>query len=428
MCKLPVLIITILFSAATCVAQSSSQSRIDLEKERASIQKEIDEAKHSLEITHRNKKHTLGQLALLQKRLRLRKAAILNINRQVSFIQTDMNNSWQEILNLRKELNTLQGQYAESVIYAYKNRTNYDNLNFIFAADDFNDAIKRVEYLRAYRTNREQRAANIVKTQAFLQNKLDGLTVKRREKDDVLIIQGVEKQALENDKKEKNKVVEDLRKHENELKKEMIAKRRQDLKLTRAITAAIRRARADDIKKAKLKVPAIKSPREVTSAHVKSEPSSLLTIKSKEKIVPKNISTSTSDVILSDNFEKGRGRLPWPVHSGTISIRFGPHEVIKSIIHNSAGITIESSPGASVTSVFEGYVQSVFNVEGMTAVMVRHGNYFSTYSNLSEASVSKGQSIKTGQTLGKLSENGQLDFIISDDKYQNFDPEKWLIK
>ena len=426
--KLPVLIITILFSAATCVAQSSSQSRIELEKERASIQKEIDVAKHSLEITHRNKKHTLGQLALLQKRLHLREAAISNINRQVNFIQTDMNNSRQEILNLKKELNTLRGQYAESVIYAYKNRTNYDNLNFIFAADNFNDAIKRVEYLRAYRTNRELRAGNIVKTQALLQNKIDGLAVKRREKDDVLIMQGVEKRALEDDKKEKDKVVEDLRKHEKELKKEMIAKRRQDLKLTRAITAAIRRARADDIKKAKIKAAAIESSGVTNGAHLKEKSSNPMSVEPKEKAVAKNSITPTTDIISSGNFEKDKGHIPWPVRSGIITTRFGPHEVIKGIIHNSEYITIVSLPGASVTNVFDGNVQSVFNVEGMTVVMIRHGKYFTTYSNLSEASVSKGQSVKTGQILGRLSGSGQLDFVISDEKDQYFDPEKWLVK
>ena len=140
----------ILISVTTCPAQSPAQSRSDLEKERASIQKEIEQVKNSLDITHKNRKQTLGQLALLQKRLRLRQAAISNINQQLNFIQADMNNSWQEIIKLKKELDTLRKQYAESVVYAYENRTNYDYLNFIFAASNFNDAIKRVEYLKSY--------------------------------------------------------------------------------------------------------------------------------------------------------------------------------------------------------------------------------------------------------------------------------------
>jgi murein hydrolase activator len=426
--KLLLLIISILFSIPTCLAQPPSQSRVDLENQRALIQKDIDDVKSSLDITHKNRKQTLGQLALLQKRLHLRQAAISNINLQVNFIQADMNNFWQEILKLKKELNTLRRQYAESTIYAYENRSNYDYLNFIFAACNFNDAIKRVEYLKAYRSYREQRAENIIKAEALLENKMEGLKVKRVEKDDALIKQNEEKQALEIEKKEKDEAVEQLQKHEKELKKEMIVKQRQDLKLTNAITAAIRRAREDDIEEAKVKTSAIGSLSEANTAHLKTEPSNLLTIKSKGKSVTKNIGSPTADIILSGNFEKDRGHLPWPISSGTISIRFGPHEVIKGLIHNSVGVTIESSPGASVTSVFDGYVQSVFSVEDMTVVMVRHGKYFTTYSNLSEASVSKGQTVKLGQVLGKLSESGQLDFVISDEKYQNFDPEKWLKK
>jgi len=195
------LFIIILYSVNACLAQSPAQTRTDLERERASIQKEIEDVKRSLDITHKNRKQTLGQLALLQKRLRLREAAISNINQQLNFIQTDMNNSWQEIIKLKKELDTLRKQYAESVVYAYENRTNYDFLNFIFAAGNFNDAIKRVEYLKSYRAYREQRADNIQKTQVLLQNKIDGLKIKRVEKDEALIKQNKERQVLEVEKK-----------------------------------------------------------------------------------------------------------------------------------------------------------------------------------------------------------------------------------
>src|ERR1700749_3993157 len=144
------LLLIILGSINFAKSQSPTQSRSELEKERASIQKEIEQVKNSLDVTHKNRKQTLGQLALLQKRLRLREAAISNINQQLNFIQADMNNSWSEIAKLKKELDTLRKQYAESVVYAYENRTNFDYLNFIFAANNFNDAVKRGAYLKSY--------------------------------------------------------------------------------------------------------------------------------------------------------------------------------------------------------------------------------------------------------------------------------------
>jgi murein hydrolase activator len=432
----PVFLFFIIFySANLCLAQSPAQSRSDLEKERASIQKEIEDVKRSLDITHKNRKQTLGQLALLQKRLRLREAAISNINQQLNFIQADMNNSWQEIIKLKKELDTLRKQYAESVIYAYENRTNYDYLNFIFAAGNFNDALKRVEYLKSYRAYREQRAENILKTQVLLQNKIDGLKIKRIEKDEALVKQNKERQVLEVEKKEKDQVVEELQSHEKELKKEMNLKQKQDQKLGNAIMAAIRRAREDAIREAKKKASA-----DVTgSATVKPDapknpagPTGAGTmpsgVKPAVKLAAPSLFNTSADLALSGNFEKDKGHLPWPIASGTIAMRFGPHEYIKGIVHNNQSITIESAPGTSVTAVFDGDVQSVFNVGDVTAVMLRHGKYFTTYSNLSSVAVSKGQSVKTGQLLGKLGDIGQLEFVISDEKDRLFDPEKWLRK
>ncbi len=435
--KQVILLIIIFYSVNNCLAQAPTQSRSDLEKERASIQKEIEDVKRSLDITHKNRKQTLGQLALLQKRLRLRELAISNINQQLNFIQADMNNSWSEIIKLKKELDTLRKQYAESVIYAYENRTNYDFLNFIFAANNFNDAIKRVEYLKSYRTYREQRADNILKTQVLLQNKIDGLKIKRIEKDEALVKQNKERQVLEVEKKEKDQVVEELQSHEKELKKEMNLKQRQDQKLASAIIAAIRRAREDAIREAKKKASADAASNVVTTAPEKSDPSKsspgtpntstpASNIKPAVKTAAPTVFDTKSDITLSGNFEKDKGHLPWPIASGNISMRFGPHEYLKGLIHNNQGITIESPSGSSVMAVFDGVVQSVFNVGDVSAVMIRHGKYFTTYCNLSSANVSKGQEVKTGQVLGKLADIGQLDFVISDDKDRLFDPEKWL--
>jgi murein hydrolase activator len=437
----PVLLFIVLFSAVgICNAQTPAQSRADLEKERASIQKEIEDVKRSLDITHRNRKETLGQLALLQKRLRLRQAAIANINQQLNFIQADMNNSWQEIIKLKKELDTLRKQYAESVVYAYENRSNYDFLNFIFAANNFNDALKRVAYLKSYRAYREQRALNIQQTQALLQSKIDGLKVKRVEKDEALVKQSKEKEVLEVEKKEKDQVVTELQSHEKELKKEMNLKQKQDQKLGNAIAAAIRRAREEAIKEAKKNAAiaaASNANNTTTTAPSKTDATKNNTVATNvpvttattAKPVTKTIPFDTrTDIALSDNFEKNRGRLPWPVSSGVIAMRFGPQETIKGITHNNQGITIEAAANSSITAVCDGQVQSVFNVGDVMAVMIRHGKYFSTYSNLTSVAVSKGEAVKAGQLLGKLAEIGQLEFVLSDMNDHLFDPEKWLRK
>lgn len=412
--------------------QAPAQTRSDLEKERASIQKEIEDVKRSLDETHKNKRESLGQLALLQRKLHLRESAIQNINSQINFIQSDMNESWREILKLRRELDTLRIQYAESIVFAYKNRSSYDFLNFIFSATSFNDALKRIEYLKSYRAYREERADNIVRTQQLLQDKIDGLKVTRVEKDEALKKQNKEKEILEDEKKEKDAVVNKLKSQEKELKKEMAAKQRQDQILSSSISAAIRRARDAAIKEAKKKDVAEKAAAasEKSTAAKTTRPDNsadlgpaapLATIKA----APKTVFTNDEDMHLSGNFEKNRGHLPWPV-SGTISMAFGPHEYIRGIVHNNQGVTIDASAGSAVKAVFDGEIQSVFNVGDVSAVMIRHGKYFTTYSNLSTVSVSKGEQVKTGQIIGRVGDIGQLEFVLSDEKDHMFDPEKWL--
>jgi septal ring factor EnvC (AmiA/AmiB activator) len=412
------------------MSQAPAQSRSDLEKEREAIQKEIEDVKRSLDETKKNKKETLGQLALLQRKLRLRESAIQNINSQINFIQNDMNQSWQEILKLRRELDTLRKQYEESVVYSYENRTNYDFLNFIFSATSFNDAFNRVAYLKSYRAYREEEAVNIKRTQSLLQGKIDGLRVKRQEKDEVLQKQSKEARALEEEKKEKDAVMARLQSQEKELKKEMAAKQKQDQKLNGAISAALRKARNDAIREASSKKTTDNASEATTNVSKAANPApngSTVTTEPKKTARDVTVFNTGADLALSDNFEKNRAHLPWPMDAGNISMHFGMQSYIGGRLkYNNQGITIEANPGTPVKAVFEGEVQSVFNVGDVNAVMIRHGKYFTTYSNLESVTVSKGEKIKTGQLIGKVSEIGQLEFVLSDEKDHKFDPEKWL--
>ena len=404
------------------------QTKGDLEKERAAIQKEIDDVRLSLEETHKNKRQTLSQLALLQRRLKLRESAIRNINAQIDVIQNDMNESWREIIKLRTELDTLKIQYAQSIVFAYKNRSSYDFLNFIFSASTFNDALRRIEYLKSYRAYREERAENIRNTQQLLQAKIDGLKQTRAEKDDVLKKQSRERLLLEDEKKEKDAVVKDLQSHEKELRKEMAVKQKQDAKLEAGIQAATRRAIREAAKKneeanrasAAAANPVAKTP-PAGGSNEPATPATLNTVKSGGK----SVFSTDEDLHLTGDFIKNRGHLPWPI-TGTISMAFGVHELIPGVKHDNIGVTIDAKPSAAVKAVFAGQVESIIYIGDEPAVMVRHGKYFTTYSNLSTVSVTKGEKIAMGQIIGQVDSKGQLEFIVSDDKANYYDPEKWL--
>jgi septal ring factor EnvC (AmiA/AmiB activator) len=402
------------------------QSKADLEKERAAIQKEIDDVRQSLDETHKNKRQTLGQLALLQRRLRLRESAIRNINAQIDVIQNDMNDSWREIVKLKAELDTLKVQYSQSIVFAYKNRSSYDFLNFIFSASTFNDALRRIEYLKSYRAYREERAENIRNTQQLLQAKIDGLQKTRAERADALKKQSKERSLLEDEKKEKDMAVQQLQSHEKELRKEMADKKKQDAKLEAAIQAAVRRAikeaakKNEEANKAAAATAAAKTPSPAGSNEPVA-PATLNTVKSGGK----SVFTTDEDLHLSGDFLKNKGRMPWPI-SGVISMSFGLHELIPGVKHYNIGVTIDAHGGAAVKAVFDGVVENIFNVSDVEVVMVRHGKYFTTYSNLSTVSVTKGEKVHMGQIVGQVDSKGQLDFVVSDDRNVNYDPEKWL--
>src|SRR5882757_1104203 len=230
----------LLISGTAALAQQPSKA--DLEKERAAIQKEIDDVKQSLDETKRNKKASLAQLNQVQRRLQLRERQIGLINQNINFIEGDINQSWREISKWKKELDTLKMQYAQSIVYSYKNRSNYDFLNFIFSAGNFNDALKRVAYLKSYRTYREEQAVNIHHAQDVLQQKISGLSANREKKTLALKEQSKQREVLEEEKQEKDAIVSKLKTREKELMKDLADKKKQDMKLATAITAAIRRA------------------------------------------------------------------------------------------------------------------------------------------------------------------------------------------
>jgi len=424
------LVLAVIATGLTARAQTPSQNRTDLEKERAAIQKEIEDVKRSLDETHKNKHETLVQLNLLQRKLKLRESAIRNINQQIDVIQSDMNNSARDISKLRNELDTLKIQYAQSIVFAYKNRSSYDFLNFIFSATSFNDAVRRIQYLKSYRAYREERAENILRTQDQLKVKIDGLKVTRIEKDEALKKQSKERTLLEGEKKEKDAAVRTLQSQEKELKKEMAAKQKQDLRLGAAITAAIKRARDLAVKeaakrnadaKAAEKTAEKSTTRTSRPTEEAAAPATLNTVKAYNK----SVFTSEEDLHLSGEFERNKHQLPWPV-SGTVSMAYGPHEYIKGITHNNQGVTIDCAAGTAVKAIFSGEVQSVFSVGDVQAVMIRHGKYFSTYSNLGSVTVSKGEQVKTGQVIGRIGSDAQLEFVLSDEKNRTYDPEGWL--
>lgn len=430
-------------SGILLVQAQQNQDKSQMEKEREDIRQEMQRIQGLYNQVKGQKRETLGQLSLLQRKIHLQDRYIDNISRELRYINDDIYRSTLEIIRLQHVLDTLKTQYAKSVVYAYKNRSNYGYLNFIFSATSFNDALKRVQYLKSYRSFREQQVNNIIETQKLIAVRKQQQLQRKDEKNVALKNQAQQMDVLEGQKKEKDVVVSKLKGQEKELQHQLAEKRKRDLHLKNAIAAIVRREIEDARRKAaedakrKANEDAKLNEKKSSSESPAINPGSANPGTVVEKPIvaskPKSyLDYSASDVALNNDFFKNKGRLPWPVDNGYVKIHYGTYALEGlNIKGDNPGITIATpSAGTTVKSVFNGEVAGVYNLGDAMGVTIRHGKYFTTYSNLSSVSVSKGMEVKTGQSIGHAAqaddgEGGQVDFILMIET-QKVNPEPWL--
>jgi hypothetical protein len=404
-----------------------AQSREDLEKKRKEIQQEIASLQEAQTTISKDKKASVSQLKLIEKKLKSRYAFINNLNEEMDLIDNTIFSNNREIYRLQKQLDTLKQQYAKTIEYSYKNRSSYDMLNFIFTASSFNDAVKRATYLKSYRKYRDEQAANINKTQKELAQRIEMLTANKQEKGKVLEEQNKQKIILEGEQKEKNQFVSKLKAREKEIEKEVAAKKKVERSLQNSIAAIIKR----EIEAARRK--AEEEARKLASSNT-ARPAEKAPVAGPSNAAPirkANILENTPEVTkVSVGFENNRGNLPWPVDKGTITSSFGRQRIEGTKIdEDNSGITIQTLSGAPVKAVFEGVVTTVYDVAGSQTVTIKHGKYFTTYFNLSTVTVSKGAKVDMGQIIGKAAENfdgdGEILFMLNEEmRFVN--PEIWL--
>ena len=428
------LLASFIFSASL-FGQSPAQQ--ELEKQRQQLKREIEQTQQLLDKNKKTSKEVFSTLALVNRKLNLQGNVIENISKDINLLDNTISKSQKDVHKLQVLLDTLKQEYAKSMVYAYRNRSNSDFLNFIFSASNFNDAIKRITYLKSYRNYREMQGENILRTQQLLKERIDELSGNKKKKRQVLQTQSKELSVLESQQEEKKQLLKTLKAQGKELNNQIAAKKKQMRKVSNAIAAAIRRAQDMARKEAFAKAREDKSRRDAeakknvavnkANANPAAKPANSRVIKS---IIPASVLLgSDADVKLNANFISNRGALPWPVDKGYMIMRFGPQKLDIGVIVDNPGITIGSDIGAPVKALFDGEVASVTNIDEMQLVVLKHGAYFTTYSNLSGVNVSRGQSVHTGQVLGRVAANdegiGSIDLIISNEK-GNLNPEGWL--
>ncbi len=393
--RLRAIILTLLCSLAGvfALAQSIDKLRDDIRR----AEEEIRIANSLLKQTQKDKSASQNELKLIQARIRSRKNIISSLSQQMVMIGRDMDSKSKTVSQLEAELKTLKKEYGEMIYSSYKNYKLNNYMVFLFSSKNFNDATMRIEYMKRYNNVQEQKAAQIDSLTRNLSTQITELASKRKELDATRESKNKEVATLGQDEKQYQASVTSLRSKEGQLSRELKEKRGRINKLQQQIQKII----AEEARKS--------------------------------RATQRTAIQEKYDMELTGRFDQNQGRLPYPVREGVIVDTYGvhAHPTEKGLMINNKGVNIASSKGASVNCVFEGEVSRIFFFQGLNnSVMVRHGNYITVYSNLETVAVKKGDKVRAGQTLGRISssdnsEDNVLHFEIWRET-DNLNPGLWL--
>lgn len=370
-----IIFLIMLFSLNTN-AQNKKEKLINEKKQ---LEKEIAYTNQLLSETRKTQQLSLNQLIILNNQIEKREQLIKTINTEIHQLDEQIAVRNSDINRLSAELNILKAEYAKMIVFAYKNRNAYSRLMFIFAAKDFNQAYLRLKYFQQYNAYRRKQAELIVSKQQELNIIVTALDKEKKEKNMLLLSQQKETKQLNSEKENKNKNLQALKDKE----KDLLANLREKEKLTRKLNKAIEEIIAKEIKESTKN-----APKGTTKTGV--------------------YSLTPYELELSNNFAGNQGKLPWPSERGIIVSTFGehPHPVLSGIKIKNNGVDIATTIGAKARAIFDGKVVSSISIPGANkAVIIRHGEYLTVYSNLNTVFVKVGDQVKTRQEIGSIATN-----------------------
>ncbi|WP_037373376.1 murein hydrolase activator EnvC family protein [Salinimicrobium xinjiangense] len=383
-------------------AFSQADKREELEQRRLELQQEISRINSLRTSNLKKEKSILTEVEDLQQQIRSTENLIRVTNQQANLLTREINNNQNKIGELRKELEQLKEDYSKMIARSYKSKSQQSRVMFLLSSENFLQAYKRLQYMKQYANYRHQQGEEIKIRTEELQKLNNSLAEQKKAKDQLIAENRKTRAELEKNRKAQAGLIAEVRKKEGQFASQL----RQKQQEINAIDKEIERIIAEAI-----------------AANNKEEGSTSREI---FKLTPEAKA-------LAANFASNKGKLPWPVRSGTVSMRFGnqPHPVVKSITINSNGVRIDTEPNGKAKAIFGGVVSEVQAVKGANkAVMVRHGDYISIYNNLDKIYVRKGDQVSIGQELGEVATSSStgkttLHFLL----YQNstkLNPEQWI--
>jgi septal ring factor EnvC (AmiA/AmiB activator) len=373
----------------------------ELRRKKQQAAEEIRISNNLLSKVSATQKATLNRLQLLNRQISQRNQLITAMSSEVSILQQVIDDNTWVVNNLTSDLEDIRQEYARMIQIAYKNRMAYDKVLFFLSAENFNQAYRRILYLRQYTSHRKRQLETIASLQTLLWKKVVDIEKQKRIRQEVLNEQVNERHKLESEKRQQSTLSQQLQKQQNDLRKKIAQQRRIEQQLEQEIQRIIEE-----------------------EARKTSTPAQ------------KGFALTPEQKLIGDRFEQNRRRLPWPVERGIITEKFGvhPHSVLRNVTVNNNGVNIATEAGSKARVVFNGEVSRVFGITGGNmAVIVRHGQYLTVYSNLVDVTVKKGDKVIVRQNIGTVytdpadGNKAILKFQIWKESTK-LNPEDWLVR
>jgi murein hydrolase activator len=374
---------------------TNGQTRSELEEQRKKTLEEITYVDNLLKNTEKQKSESTNSLRILGNKVSLRESIISGMGQEIELLNGRIDINRLAIDMMESDLRVLKEDYSRAIISSYKSKKINPEIVYILSARDFNQGYKRLKYLQQiskFRRNESeiisQLKLEIESTKEKLENDLNKIS-------DLQQKEVQQKEILQVEQQRKTKVVKNLGNKEKQLKKELEEKKILANRIEKAIAKVIEEERRKSIK---------------------------------NELTPE-------EKLIGDNFSGNKGRLPWPVEKGTITNHFGVHKhpILKYVTENNFGIEITSSGKNSARSIFKGEVTAITAISGANmTVIIKHGTYYSVYTNLINVKVIKGEKVDTKQIIGEVYQdpsanfNSTIKFMIFERQY--LDPELWIAK
>ena len=423
-----------------------AQTKEELQRQKVLLQDQIDLASELLLKTKNTKEASLSELQTLNQKIEARNKLIRTMDRQIRSIDREVMRKAKEIKNLEIRVDSLKSDYADLIKLAQRQQKPRDQILFILSSSSFAQAAKRMQYFKDMAAYRERQVQQIAVAQETLARERETLIAKKAEKIQVQTAQEGEKLALQADAQVQETTVQNLQSKESTLKKDIDKKQREAQQLEQQIKRII----AEEMRKAKERAERSSLEGEAKELGLVSgkDYSRRTSNKALKKLIDKTRAVKGLDVrddgpsfamtpearALANNFASNKGALPWPVERGIITGKFGkhPHPIVKGVIVDNPHIEITTEENAIVRSVFEGEVSSVVPIPGANVmVLVRHGNYFTVYSNLINVKVKAGDVVSLKEPIGTAftDEEGKTMVQLGIWKDADIqDPNPWLAK